>query len=104
VLFTSGHLIHLSSDNRVCSLSDGITNNDAIYDAANRFEVPSQYVYSLLNRERLIGKFGDLTFDGASRGWRIASLKRCDAIMVIAKCPLKPSYAVRPECGAALDG
>jgi hypothetical protein len=45
-------------------LSDGITNNDAIYDAASRFEVPSQYVYSLLSRERLIGKFDDLMFDG----------------------------------------
>ena len=41
---------------------------------------------------------------GTDRDWRIASSKRSDAIMVIAKFPFKTSYAVQPEYGAALDG
>jgi hypothetical protein len=35
----------------------------------------------------------------------MASSKRCDAIMVIAKCPFMSSFAARhPEYGVLLDG
>jgi len=38
------------------------------------------------------------------RDWRIPSSKHCEAIMAIAKCPFKSSYAARHEYGEALDG